>query len=281
MKVFDTVKSLQEELFLLKEQGLKIGFVPTMGALHDGHISLVKQAKEMCDYVVVSIFVNPTQFNNPSDLEKYPRTLEKDTDLLAQTNVDFVFTPNVSEIYPADYKSPVIDLGILGKVMEGAFRPGHFQGVVEVVKRLFEIVKPDFAYFGKKDFQQVAVIKHMVQAFQLPLTIVECPIVRNEYGLAMSSRNTRLSPEDQKKSLVIYETLMFAKNNVDNYSPMELVEQCKKHIELSDLKLEYIEIVHPITLISLSEKWVADAVCCIAAYCGDVRLIDNIVLIEN
>lgn len=281
MKVFDTVKSLQEELFLLKEQGLRIGFVPTMGALHDGHISLVKQAKEMCDYVVVSIFVNPTQFNNPSDLEKYPRTLEKDTDLLTQTNVDFVFTPNVSEIYPADYKSPVIDLGILGKVMEGAFRPGHFQGVVEVVKRLFEIVKPDFAYFGKKDFQQVAVIKHMVQAFQLPLTIVECPIVRNEHGLAMSSRNMRLFPEDQKKSLIIYETLMFAKNNVRNYSPMELVEQCKKKIELSDLKLEYIEIVHPSTLISLSEKWVAGAVCCIAAYCGDVRLIDNIVLIEN
>lgn len=260
---------------------MKIGFVPTMGALHDGHISLVKQAKEMCDYVIVSIFVNPTQFNNPSDLEKYPRTLEKDTNLLAQTDVDFVFAPSADEIYPPNYISPIINLGILDKVMEGKFRPGHFHGVVEVVKRLFEIVNPDFAYFGKKDFQQVAVIKHMVHAFQLPITVVECPIIRNEYGLAMSSRNARLSPEEQKKALVIYETLLFAKNNIENYTPNELMEVCRKQIEASDLKLEYVEIVHPTTLISLSEKWEDGAVCCIAAYCGEVRLIDNIVLTEN
>lgn len=281
MKVFNTVKSLQDELFPLKKRGMKIGFVPTMGALHDGHISLVKQAKEMCDYVIVSIFVNPTQFNNPSDLEKYPRTLEKDTNLLAQTDVDFVFAPSADEIYPPDYISPVINLGILDKVMEGKFRPGHFHGVVEVVKRLFEIVSPDFAYFGKKDFQQVAVIKHMVRTFQLPLTIVECPIIRNEYGLAMSSRNARLSPEEQKKALVIHETLLFAKNNIGNYTPNELTEVCKKQIEASDLKLEYVEIVDSVTLISLSEKWEDGAVCCIAAYCGEVRLIDNIVLTEN
>lgn len=260
---------------------MKIGFVPTMGALHDGHISLVKQAKEMCDSVIVSIFVNPTQFNNPSDLEKYPRTLEKDIALLVQTDVDFVFAPNAEEIYPPDYKPPVINLGILDKVMEGKFRPGHFHGVVEVVKRLFEIITPDFAYFGKKDFQQVAVIKYMVQTFQLPLTIVECPIIRNEYGLAMSSRNARLSPEEQKKALVIYETLLFAKHNTRNYTPIELMEVCKKLIGTSDLRLEYVEIVHPVTLISLSEKWETGAVCCIAAYCGDVRLIDNIILTEN
>lgn len=281
MKVFDTVKSLQEVLFPLKKQGLKIGFVPTMGALHNGHISLVEQAKDMCDYVVVSIFVNPTQFNNPSDLEKYPRTLKKDTELLMKADVDFIFAPNPNEVYPADYTPPVIDLGVLDKIMEGKFRPGHFQGVVEVVKRLFEIVQPDFAYFGKKDFQQVAVIKHMVQIFQLPLTIVECPIVRNEYGLAMSSRNARLSPEEQKKSLAIYKTLLFAKNNIGNHTPKELVDMCRKHIEASDLKLEYIEIVHPSTLISLSEEWENGAVCCIAAYCGEVRLIDNMVLIED
>jgi pantoate--beta-alanine ligase len=281
MKIFDTVKSIQEELFPLKKQGLKIGFIPTMGALHEGHISLVRQAKEVCDYVVVSVFVNPTQFNNPSDLDKYPRTLDKDIDLLTQTKTDFLFTPSSIEVYPTNYKAPFIDLGILDKVMEGKFRPGHFQGVVEVVKRLFEIVQPDFAYFGKKDFQQVAVIKSMVKTFQFPLTIVECPIIRNENGLAMSSRNARLSPEEQKKSLVIYETLLFAKNNAKNYNPKELVEVCKKQIETSDLQLEYVEIVHPATLLSLSDQWEDGAVCCIAAYCGEVRLIDNMVLVEN
>lgn len=281
MKLFNTVKSLQEELIHLKNQGQSIGLVPTMGALHEGHISLVNQAKEMSDYVVVSIFVNPTQFNNPEDLEKYPRTLEQDISLLEQYGVDCVFAPGIKEIYPDDYTSPRIDLGMLDKVMEGKFRPGHFQGVVEVVKRLFEIIQPDSAYFGKKDFQQVAVIRYMTDFFHLPVKIVECPIMRNEKGLALSSRNARLSEEEKQQALVLYNTLNFAKNNTSNFLPKELAEKCAGLIHASELKLEYIEIVNPVTLEALDEAWITGAVCCIAAYCGEIRLIDNMTLIPE
>lgn len=281
MKIFSTVKLIQERLSILKNKGQTIGVVPTMGALHDGHISLVSQAKEMCDYVVVSIFVNPTQFNNASDLEKYPRTLKEDVERLEQSGADFVFIPDISEIYPPGYKSPEIDLGNLDKVMEGKFRPGHFQGVVEVVKRLFEIIQPDFAYFGKKDFQQVAIIKYMTHIFQLPVTIVECPIIRTENGLAMSSRNSRLSEDEQRQALAIYNTLAFAKQNVKNHTPKELMEKCIKMLEESPLKPEYVEIVHPTSLELLSDQWVEGAVCSIAAYCGEVRLIDNMVLVGD
>lgn len=266
---------------ILKNQGKSIGVVPTMGALHEGHISLVNQAKKMCDYVIVSIFVNPTQFNNPTDLEKYPRTLEHDTDLLRQYNVDYIFAPNVSEIYPENYSSPHIDLGILDKVMEGKFRPGHFLGVVEVVKRLFDIIQPDYAYFGKKDFQQVAVIRYMTDYFKIPVKIIECPIIRSEKGLALSSRNARLSEEEKEQALLLYRTLDFAKNNTGVFSPRETIETCTQLIRDSELKLEYIEIVNPATLESLSEKWVAGAVCCIAAYCGEIRLIDNMTLVAE
>lgn len=266
---------------ILKNQGKSIGVVPTMGALHEGHISLVNQAKKMCDYVIVSIFVNPTQFNNPTDLEKYPRTLEHDTDLLRQYNVDYIFAPNVSEIYPENYSSPHIDLGILDKVMEGKFRPGHFLGVVEVVKRLFDIIQPDYAYFGKKDFQQVAVIRYMTDYFKIPVKIIECPIIRSEKGLALSSRNARLSEEEKEQALLLYRTLDFAKNNTGVFSPRETIEKCTQLIRDSELKLEYIEIVNPATLESLSEKWVAGAVCCIAAYCGEIRLIDNMTLVAE
>lgn len=281
MKIFNTVKLLQEEMSILKNQGKSIGVVPTMGALHEGHISLVNQAKKMCDYVIVSIFVNPTQFNNPTDLEKYPRTLEHDTDLLRQYNVDYIFAPNVSEIYPENYSSPHIDLGILDKVMEGKFRPGHFLGVVEVVKRLFDIIQPDYAYFGKKDFQQVAVIRYMTDYFKIPVKIIECPIIRSEKGLALSSRNARLSEEEKEQALLLYRTLDFAKNNTGVFSPRETIEKCTQLIRDSELKLEYIEIVNPATLESLSEKWVAGAVCCIAAYCGEIRLIDNMTLVAE
>lgn len=281
MKLFNTVKSLQEELIVLKKQGQSIGIVPTMGALHDGHISLVNQAKEMSNYVVVSIFVNPTQFNNPEDLEKYPRTLQQDISLLERHGVDCVFAPDIKEIYPHHYTSPRIDLGMLGKVMEGKFRPGHFQGVVEVVKRLFEIIQPDFAYFGKKDFQQVAVIRYMTDFFHLPVTIIECPIMRNEKGLALSSRNARLSEKEKQQALVLYNTLDFAKNNTSNFTPKKLAEKCAQLIHASELKLEYIEIVHPVTLETLEGEWVAGAVCCIAAYCGEIRLIDNMTLIPE
>ncbi len=279
MDVLSTVKSIQEEVFTQKKQHKTIGFVPTMGALHSGHISLVEQAKTQCDYVIVSIFVNPTQFNNAADLQKYPRTLEADAELLKQAEVDLIFAPEINEIYPADYSTPTIDLGILDKVMEGKFRPGHFQGVVEVVKRFFDIVQPDFAYFGKKDFQQVAVIKYMTNYFQLPVSIVECPIIRSEKGLALSSRNMRLTDEEKEKALVLYNTLDFAKSNVSNFSPKDLADKCTKLIADSELKLEYLEIVDPASLENLENEWVDGATCCIAAYCGEVRLIDNMELV--
>lgn len=275
INIFNTINSILEEVTQLKKKGIKIGFVPTMGALHSGHISLVEQAKEENDLVFVSIFVNPTQFNNQEDLEKYPRTLDKDIELLEKNGVYGVFAPNKSEIYPENYIRPTIDLGQLDKVMEGEHRPGHFQGVVEVVKRLFEIVQPTNAYFGIKDFQQVAVIKFMTNYFQLPVNIVECPINRSEEGLALSSRNMRLSEEEKEKALILYQTLSFAKENWSNFTPEELSKRCIEMIQASDLKLEYLEIVHPLTLEKLTTTWTKNAVCCIAAYCGEVRLIDN------
>ena len=278
MIVFENALSINNQLIEFKKSGKKIGFVPTMGALHSGHISLVNNAKEVCDVVVVSVFVNPKQFNNATDLEKYPRTLEKDVALLAENGVDFVFAPTFEEIYPADYQSPSIDLMQLDKVMEGQFRPGHFKGVVEVVKRLFEIIQPDFAYFGQKDFQQVAIIKYMTSYFQLPVTVVECPIIRSDKGLALSSRNMRLSEADKEQALVLYQTLVFAKEQVGMVPPKELAAQCAEKINQAGLKTEYVEIVDGATLEKLT-AWNTYAVCCVAAYCGEVRLIDNMVLI--
>lgn len=281
MEVFSTVTALQDRISSLKKNKQTIGLVPTMGALHNGHVSLVNQSKQKCDYTIVSIFVNPTQFNNSSDLEKYPRTFEKDLNLLEESGVDFIFHPSVEEIYPQNYTSPEIDLGILDKVMEGKFRNGHFQGVVEVVKRLFEICMPDFSYFGQKDFQQVAVIKFMTNYFNLPVEIIECPIIRTNEGLAMSSRNMRLSQLEQQQSLVIYRALTFAKENINRLTPIEIIQECTNLINDSGLTTEYVEIVNSLTLESLSNDWNSNTVCCIAAYCGEVRLIDNMVLIND
>ncbi|MBC9812501.1 pantoate--beta-alanine ligase [Crocinitomicaceae bacterium CZZ-1] len=278
MNRISTVKSIQDEVFALKKQGKKIGLIPTMGALHEGHLSLVEQARQQCDVIIVSIFVNPTQFNNPSDLANYPRTIEKDMDLLSGHGVMFVFAPSVEEIYPSDYVKPAIDLGALGLVMEGKFRPGHFQGVIEVVKRLLESVQPDAAYFGQKDFQQLAVIHYMVNYFKIPVAIVECPIVRSDRGLALSSRNMRLSEAEKEQALVIYTTLLFVKAHVADASPEALMKQAVERINAAGLKTEYVEIVHPLTLETLTDKWIPGAVCCVAAYCGEVRLIDNMLV---
>lgn len=278
MNRISTVKSIQDEVFALKKQGKKIGLIPTMGALHEGHLSLVEQARQQCDVIIVSIFVNPTQFNNPSDLANYPRTIEKDMDLLSGHGVMFVFAPSVEEIYPSDYVKPAIDLGALDLVMEGKFRPGHFQGVIEVVKRLLESVQPDAAYFGQKDFQQLAVIHYMVNYFKIPVAIVECPIVRSDRGLALSSRNMRLSEAEKEQALVIYTTLLFVKAHVADASPEALMKQAVERINAAGLKTEYVEIVHPLTLETLTDKWIPGAVCCVAAYCGEVRLIDNMLV---
>lgn len=281
MKVFESAQLISNQVIELKKEGKKVGFVPTMGALHDGHISLIERAKEVCDVVIVSVFVNPTQFNNSKDLEKYPRTLVKDLELLAKFDVDLVFSPSIEEVYPTNYKSAEIELANLDKVMEGEFRPGHFQGVVEVVKRLFEIVQPDYAYFGQKDFQQVAIIKYMVRFFDIPVVIVSCSTIRNDKGLALSSRNIRLSETEKEQALVIYKSLIYAKENTNNYSPDELMKYCTDEINKAGLRVEYVAIINPTTLETLSTEWVEGAVCCIAAYCGDVRLIDNMILMEE
>ncbi len=277
-QVFTSVKLLQKRLHTERENS-SIGFFPTMGALHHGHIALVKQALQENDIVVVSIFVNPTQFNNPDDLEKYPRMLEKDLDLLNEAGDIVVFAPDVETVYPSDYENVNIDLGKLGEVMEGEFRPGHFDGVMNVVKRFFDIVKPNRAYFGMKDYQQVAVIKHMVKKTNDPVEIVVCDIIREESGLASSSRNVRLSEKQKEEALIISETLKFLKSIVGKNQPRKAWKKAKQFFREGKLKLEYLEIVHPVTLKRLDKKWVPGAHACIVAYSGEVRLLDNIQLI--
>lgn len=272
---------MNEALGTVVKPGRKIGFVPTMGALHEGHMALVRRAKKMADIVVVSVFVNPTQFNNPSDLDLYPRTPEKDAALLEQNGCDVAFFPTVEEIYPEGYQTPDIPLGNLENVMEGEFRPGHFKGVVQVVNRFFEIVKPDYAFFGMKDFQQVAVIRHMVRHLNLPVQIVPCPTLREASGLAMSSRNMRLSAHQLVEAIAIYDTLTRAKAQAEYLSPAQVKEDAVAFFAESSLKLEYFTIADPVTLEELSDAWVDGATACIAAYCGEVRLIDNMVLIES
>lgn len=273
IEIFDTIDSLSKRMLEFPESG-NVGFVPTMGALHDGHLSLVEKALEYAEIVVVSIFVNPTQFTNPDDLEKYPRTLEKDLELLATLKNVIVFTPTVDEIYPMDYREPDLDLGELDKVMEGKFRPGHFKGVVNVVKRLFDIVKPDFAFFGLKDFQQLAVIQLMVRKLGLDVKIIPCEIYREDSGLASSSRNVRLSEGQKQDALILYKALITAKQASEIQSPEATKALAMEVFESGNCRLEYFEIVDPETLMELKE-WIPGARACIAAYCGDVRLIDN------
>ena len=279
MKVYSTISELQDALNLLKKNGAKIGFVPTMGALHNGHISLVKESNNQCDITIVSIYVNPTQFNNSSDLEHYPRTLEKDLLLLEKEKCDIVFTPSNEEIYPNNFDKISLNLGQLAEIMEGKFRPGHFEGVVNVVYRLFDIVKPNKAFFGLKDFQQVAVIKYMVKELNLPVEIIPCPTLREDGGLAMSSRNLRLSEQDKANALILFKTLDFAKSlTKQGRSPREVQKEAITFFKTSNLELEYFEIVDPLTLTSLENEWVNNSTACIVAYCKDVRLIDNIEL---
>ena len=280
MKVYSDIIALQEYISFIKSEGKTIGFVPTMGALHYGHISLVSSAMSQCDITIVSIFVNPTQFNNTDDLLKYPRTLEADVELLSTINCDVVFAPSVEEMYPKNRDSIQLDLGNLANLMEGKFRPGHFDGVVDVVSRLFEIVKPTKAFFGLKDFQQVSVINFMTKKLNLPVEIVACPTLREDSGLAMSSRNMRLSELGKKDALHIYRSLSLAKELASNFSPFEVKEKVINYFKEGKLELEYLEIVNPTTLESLNTEWVDGSTACIVAYCGDVRLIDNLKLVD-
>jgi len=277
MELYTTITSLQKALQTARSKGLKIGFVPTMGALHEGHLSLVEKAGKLCDIVVVSIFVNPTQFNDKNDLVNYPRTLESDMKLLASTRCDLVFSPSVEEIYPVP-DTRKFDFGNLETVMEGAFRPGHFNGVAQVVSRLFEIVLPDKAFFGQKDFQQLAIIQQLVRQLNYPIEIVSCEIVREKDGLAMSSRNKLLLPEHRNIAPVIFQTLLQAKELARTKSVAEVKEFVVNQINAKELlRVEYFDIVNDTTLLP-AQSWeeTGTKVGCIALYAGKVRLIDNI-----
>ena len=279
MEIVAKTKDLQELVQLKKQAKKTIGFVPTMGALHAGHISLVKEAKKNNDICIVSVFVNPTQFNNLEDLEKYPRTIERDATLLAEAGADVVFTPTVEEIYP-EPDTRQFDFGMLDKVMEGEHRPGHFNGVAQVVSRLFDIVRPDRAYFGEKDFQQLAIIREMVKQLSLAVEIMPMPILREVSGLALSSRNERLSAEEKEIATNIYKTLLFSSTEYfDKISVAQTIEIVSERINsFEPLRVEYFDIVDGYTLQSISDWNDSEyTVGCIAVFCGEVRLIDNII----
>lgn len=277
MKVIHTIKDLQAELSALKAEGKKVGLVPTMGALHAGHASLVKRCVNENDVTVVSVFVNPTQFNDKNDLKKYPRTLEADCILLDDCGATFVFAPSVEEMYPVpDMRQ--FSFAPLDTVMEGAFRPGHFNGVCQIVSKLFDAVMPHRAYFGEKDFQQLAIIREMVRQMKFDLEIVGCPIVREGDGLALSSRNARLSSDERKNALKISDALFKSRTFAATHSVSETQKMVEDAIAAAlGLRLEYFEIVDGNTLQKIGD-WndTSYAVGCITVFCGEVRLIDNI-----
>ncbi|MBQ2027120.1 MAG: pantoate--beta-alanine ligase [Alistipes sp.] len=277
MKAVSTVKALREELAAC--QGKKIGFVPTMGALHEGHISLVTRARKECDVVVASVFVNPTQFNDKNDLKNYPRTPEADAAMLAEAGVDLVLFPSVEEIYP-EPDTRQFDFGQIDKVMEGATRPGHFNGVAQVVSRLFAIVEPTCAYFGEKDFQQIAVIRAMVAQLGLEVEIIDCPIIRDTDGLARSSRNLLLTPAHRAAAPHIYEVLSAAQTKVAEMTPTELTAWVTAEVEKNELlKVIYFAAVDALTMQTVKAWSDSERVQgCIAVQAGEIRLIDNIKL---
>ncbi len=275
------VSEVRTQVEMARSRGEVVGFVPTMGALHYGHISLINKALTECDWVASSIFVNPTQFNDPNDLLHYPRTPENDWSLLVQAGCHLLFHPSVPEIYPEGLISPDFEFGPLEKVMEGAHRPGHFKGVATVVFRLFDIVKPDVAYFGEKDFQQLAIIRSMVQQANLPIRIVGCETIREPDGLAKSSRNVRLSPNERSAAPIIFQNLSKAKGLIDDLGPDGAKNEMIKSIEASGLfKVEYLEFadadsLQPVASISKEKK----SRVFIAVKASTTRLIDNVELL--
>ena len=279
MKVFQKNADLQNELFALRKKGLSVGLVPTMGALHEGHASLVRKSVEQNDVTVVSVFVNPTQFNDKNDLKNYPRNLDADCELLEKVGADFVFAPSVDEMYPSP-DTRQFEYPPVSTVMEGAHRPGHFNGVCQVVSRLFYIVRPKRAYFGEKDWQQIAVVKCMVKALSIPVEIVECPIVRDDDGLAKSSRNSLLAPNERAIAPQIFMALKqgvaFAKTHTVKETHDHVVDSINA---VEGLQVEYFAIVDGNTLQDV-QSWDDSpyVVGCITVYCGKtpIRLIDHI-----
>lgn len=279
MKVLKSKKTLIDYVERQREMGKKIGFAPTMGALHQGHLSLYKAAKKENDEVISSIFVNPTQFNNPDDFQKYPKTLEKDLELLEKAGVDAVYVPNVEEMYPDGLNSKKYDFDGLENEMEGKYRPGHFDGVGTIVEELFRQVQPHNAYFGEKDYQQLAIIKKMVQKTKLPVKIHGVPTLREEDGLAMSSRNVRLTETQRKEATIIYETLVKAKEWFKVISLEEIKQKVTDIFRNSNFELEYFVIADEKTL-KETDYFYKDKNyrAFIVAYAGEVRLIDNMYL---
>ena len=279
MKRIYTIAKLKAELRKAREKGKTIGLVPTMGALHEGHASLVRRSVSENDVTVVSVFLNPTQFNDQTDLAKYPRTLEADCQLLEECGANIVFAPSVEEVYPEPdtrhFSYPPTD-----SVMEGAFRPGHFNGVCQVVSKLFMMVEPDRAYFGEKDFQQIAVIRRMVDDLGFRLQIVPCPVVREATGLAMSSRNTLLTAEERKIAAHIYQTLKESKEWAKTMTVQEVHDRVVEQINaVPELEVQYYSIVDGLSLADVTDwKESDDIVGCITVFCGSqpIRLIDHI-----
>ena len=279
MKIFKTIVGLENQLFSDRKLGKTVGLVPTMGALHEGHASLIRRSVKDNDVTVVSVFLNPTQFNDKGDLERYPRTLDADCEVVEDCGADYVFAPSVKEMYPTEDKRH-FDFPPVTTVMEGAKRPGHFNGVCQVVSRLFYITRPDGAYFGEKDWQQIAVVKRLVKYINMNVQIVECPIVRDADGLAKSSRNTLLSPDERKIAPKIYETLKASVEYAKTHTVKETHDKVVADINAVDgLEVEYFEIVDGNTLLDVAD-WDDSpyVVGCITVYCGKtpIRLIDHI-----
>lgn len=283
MIIIDKVSEIKQLIIEKKSQNLIIGFVPTMGALHQGHISLIERAKKECDVVVSSIFVNPTQFNDSKDFEKYPRTLDIDSKMLEKAGCHILFAPNVKEIYDnEELKTTPIDLGFLDQTLEGEKRPGHYSGVVTIVEKLFKITLPDKVYMGLKDFQQVLVVKKLIEIKHLNIEIIGCETLRDPDGLAMSSRNTRLSIEERTTALQLSKCLYYIKSQKLLENPVKIIEKAKKlYLTHPNLNLEYLELRNSkdLTKIDLN-NWETNIeyVVLIAAFIGDVRLIDNLII---
>ena len=277
MKIFNTRLALRQYLSQCRSAGKKTGLVPTMGALHKGHISLINTAKSYTDEVICSVFVNPTQFTDPKDLEKYPRPVAHDIQMLTDAGCDVLFMPTVSEMY-APGETWHIDIGPIENLLEGKYRPGHYQGVTQVVYKLFTIIEPDYAFFGQKDYQQVMVIRRMVELMQLPVKLIMCPIIREEGGLAMSSRNVHLKAKEHRDSLILSETLALVKGQFDKQNIAVLTQMAIDHFATNAaIQLDYFEIVDAATLLpadARTEKTIA----LVAAKIGNTRLIDNIIL---
>lgn len=280
MYLFKKISSLRRYLELFRNKNRPIGFVPTMGALHEGHLSLVRQSLEAAQCTVSSIFVNPTQFNQASDLEKYPRTPTTDLTMLYKAGCHAVFMPSVEEVYPPGLETQVeVDFGPLALPMEGRFRPGHFDGVAQVVKRLLDIVEPQKLFMGQKDYQQFLIVHHMARTLELPVEVISCPIVREKNGLAMSSRNQRLSPEQRERAAALYQTLQQAASWARQLSPREVEAKAMEHLKSLGLEPEYFELADGQTLQPVPDySSPASVVACAAIWVGGVRLIDNLIL---